>query len=221
MTYLPEKAKVTGKCFRSIRKNEPPHILEIFVKLENKGITEKCSCVAGASGYYRHIIGLLFYMAHCKMFGLESLPDDLTCTSMPQSWSVPREKHIGTKEIQSVLVKKPRMGANYDKFIKSTLYSPSTSYRILCKSDFRGLDPLPLAADIVTTAEEMLSLTLKPTKFGNALKGSPLSYQQKLSQEYVINDFLACDFPKLPLEDAGERILNNVQVCLNKEKMRH
>jgi len=80
------------------------------------------------------------------------------------------------------------------------------------------LDPLPLAADIAPTAEEMPNLILKPTKFGNALKGSPLSYHQKLSQEYVINDFLACDFPKLPLEDAGERILNNVQVCFNKEK---
>ena len=57
-----------------------------------------------------------------------------------------------------------------------------------------------------------------PTKFGNAVQGSPLSYQQKLSQEYVINDFLASDFPKLPLEDAGERIMNNVQLCLNQEK---
>ena len=144
-----------------MRKNEPPHVLEIFVKLDNKGITGKCSCVAGASGYCHHIIGLLFYMAHCKMFGLASLPDDLTCTSMPQRWSVPRGKHIGTNEIQSVLVKKPRIGANYNKFIKSTLYSPSTSYRILCKSDFSRLDPLPLEADIAPTAEEMPNLILQ------------------------------------------------------------
>ena len=64
----------------------------------------------------------------------------------------------------------------------------------------------------------MPNLILMPTKFGNALKGSPLSYQQKLSREYVINDFLASDFPKLPLEDAGERIMNNVLLCLNQEK---
>ena len=57
-----------------------------------------------------------------------------------------------------------------------------------------------------------------PIKFGNALKGNPLSYQQKLSQEYGINDFLASDFPKLPLEDAGDRIMNNVQVWLNQGK---
>ena len=129
--------------------------------------------------------------------------------------------HIGTNEIKSVLVKKPRISANYNKFIKSTLYSPSTSHRILCKSDFSGLDPLPLEANIAPTAEEMPNLILMPMKFGNALKGSPLSYQQKLSQEYVINDFLASDFPKLPLEDVGERIMNNVLVCLNQEKMLH
>jgi len=68
------------------------------------------------------------------------------------------------------------MGVNYNNFIKSTLYSPSTSYRMLFKSDFSGLDPLPLAADIAPTAEEMPNLILKPTKFGNAFKGSPPSY---------------------------------------------
>jgi len=47
---------------------------------------------------------------------------------------------------------------------------------MLFKSDFSGLDPLPLAADIAPTAEEMPNLILKPTKFGNAFKGSPLSY---------------------------------------------
>ena len=123
VTYLPDKVKVAGKCFRSIRKNELPHILEICVKLENKGITGKCSCVAGESGYCHHIVGLVFYMAHCKMFGLTSLPDDVTCISVSQRCSVPREKRIGTKEIQSVLVKKQRIGANSNKFIKTTLYS--------------------------------------------------------------------------------------------------
>jgi len=84
-----------------MRKNEPPHILEIFVKLENTGNTGKCSCVAGASGYCHHIKGLLFYMAHCKRFGLASLPDDLTCTSMPQRWNVPKESWNKRKSIST------------------------------------------------------------------------------------------------------------------------
>ena len=201
-----------------MRKSEPPHILECFITLGNKAINGKCSCVAGASGYCHHLIGLLFYMAHCKMFGLVSLPDDLTCTSMTQRWSIPRERHIQSKEIQSVLVKKPKMGANYNKFVKSNLYSPSKCYGILCKNDFVGLEPLPLAADIVPTSEQRPNVPQVATRYGNVLKGSVLSYQQKLSQEYVINDFLASKFPSLPMENAGENFENNVQLCLNQNK---
>uniref|UniRef100_H2XR77 Uncharacterized protein n=1 Tax=Ciona intestinalis TaxID=7719 RepID=H2XR77_CIOIN len=37
-TYLVDRVKVTGKCFRSMRKSEPPHILELCIKFENKVI---------------------------------------------------------------------------------------------------------------------------------------------------------------------------------------
>ena len=175
--------------------------------------------VAGASGYCHHLIGLRFYMAHYKMFGLVSLPDDRTCTSTTQRWSIPRERHIQSKEVKSVLVKKPTMGADYKTFIKSNLYSPSTSYGILCKSDFVGLEPLPLAADNVPTKEQRPDVPQVATKYWNVLKGSVLSYQQKLSQEYVINDFLASEFPSLPMENAGEKFEKNVQLCLNHDKL--
>jgi hypothetical protein len=155
------------------------------------------------------------------MYGLTSLPDDLTCTSLAQRWSIPRERHIPTKDIQSVLVKKPKMHANYNKFIKSTLCSSSTFYGILCKSDFAGLDPLPLAADIAPAAEQRLNLLKNTTKYGNVPRSSVLSYLQKLSQQYIINDFLASDFPNLPLEDAGEKIENNMQLCLNQGSVSH
>ena len=199
--------------------SEPPHILECFITLGNKAINGKCSCVAGASGYCHHLIGLLFYMAHCKMFGLVSLSDDLTCTSMTQRWSIPRGRHVQSKEVQSVLVKKLKMGANYNKFVKSNLHSPSTSYGILCKNDFVGLEPLPLAADIVPTSEQKPNVPQVATRYGNVLKGSVLSYQQKLSQEYVINDFLASKFPSLPIENAGENFQTNVQLCFNQNKL--
>ncbi|KAG1658844.1 hypothetical protein GQR58_022766 [Nymphon striatum] len=218
VTYLEDKVKVAGKCFRSMKKSEPPHILELFITLVNKDVANgKCSCVAGASGFCHHLIGLLFYMAHCKMYGLTTIPDDLTCTSMPQHWSVPREAQIPTRKIQTVLVKKLRMGANYSKFIKSTLYSPSTHYQILCKSDFSGLEPLPLAADIAPTVEQRPNLFKHTTKCGHALKGSVISYQQKISQEYIINDFFAGNFPQLPLQSAEENISNNLQLCLSRE----
>lgn len=138
---------------------------------------------------------------------------------MTQRWSIPRERHIQSKEVQSVLVKKPKMGSNYKKFIKSNWYSPLTFYGILCKSDFVGLEPLPLAVDIVPTAEQRPNVPkMYLTRYGNVLKSSVLSYQQKLSQECVINDFLASEFPSLPMENAGENFENNVHLCLNQDK---
>lgn len=82
MFYLLEKVKVMGKCFWFMRKNEFLYVLEIFVKLENKGIIGKCFCVVGVSGYCYYIIGLLFYMVYCKMFGFVLLLDDLICISL-------------------------------------------------------------------------------------------------------------------------------------------
>lgn len=45
-----------------------------------------------------------------------------------------------------------------------------------------------------------------------------MSYQQKLSQHYIIYYFFAIDFPQLPHEDAGEKFVNSVQLYLNQEK---
>ena len=210
---------MSGKCFRSMKKSEPPHSLEVKVKSgATKTITAKCSCVAGMSGYCHHVIGLLFYLAHCKQLGLKSLPDDLTCTSMQQRWSIPRGRKIEQKEIQSVLVKKPQMGADYTKFIKSTLYSPSNMYGILSSAHFNDLNPKPLMASIAPTVQELPSVPMVISKFGHVPRGSVLSYQQKLSQEYVINDFLSVGYPELPLQSSGERFHNNIQLCLDSNK---
>ena len=99
-----------------MKKNEPRHTLSVQVGIEDKRISAKCSCVAGASGYCHHVVGLLFYMSHCKHLGLKSLPDELACTSLPQMWSVPRQKKIANKATQDIMVKKPQAGADYAKF---------------------------------------------------------------------------------------------------------
>ena len=185
---------------------------------ENLQIEGKCSCVAGVGGFYQHAIGLLFYLAHCKQLELKSLPDDLTCTSLPQRWSVPREKKICNKEIQDVLVKKPKPGANYNRYKKSTLYSPATQYSLIPIESFSGYEPYPLIATVLTSNQDLPLLQAIPTKFGHAPKGSVLSYQQRLGQEYVINDYALTDYPLIPLISAEERIENNVHTCLNEVK---
>jgi len=202
-----------------MRKSEPPHSLEVKVKLHglSKSISGKCSCVAGAGGFCHHIIGLLFYLAHCKQLGLTSLPDDLTCTSMVQRWSIPRTRKIECKEIQDVLVKKPQMAADYTKYIKTTLYSPSKSYELLTNAHFGGVDPEPLMKSIAPTVSDLENTDYVLSKFGNVPKGSVLSYQQKLSNDYVINDFFLV-YPDLPLENSGQRFDNYIQLCLDKDK---
>ena len=213
-----DAVKVTSKCFRSMRKSEPPHILQVSAKLNDGSLSGKCSCVAGAGGYCHHVIGLLYYMALLKQLGHRTVPDELTCTSMKQRWSIPRGKKIEQKEIQNVLVKKPQLGASYSRYIKSNLYSPSPMYGTFTKEHFQDFNPRPLFATLVPTQQQLQSIPFVPSKFGNVPKGCLLSYQQKLSSEYIINDFTCTAFPELPLECAEVRFHNNVSVCLNNQQ---
>ena len=114
-------------------------------------------------------------------------------------------------------------GANYDKFIKTTLYSPATQYHILGpheKAKLKSLNPEPLLWSLLPDLEnfEGSQLPSVQTKFGMAPKGSVISYQQRLTEKYVINDYAHITFPKLPLPDAGDRFQNNVSVCLDRDK---
>ena len=63
VTYLLGSATVTCKCFRSMKKNEAPHSLQVSIGLADKTIPGKCSCVVGISRYCHHVIreGTFFY----------------------------------------------------------------------------------------------------------------------------------------------------------------
>lgn len=148
---------------------------------------------------------------------LNELPDEQTCTSMQQRWSVPRNNKIRSVDVQDVLVKNPKVGADYNRFIKSNLYSPSQSYTQFTKESF-GPDlpaPDPLFTSILPTEMEMHNQQKVPTKFEDFFKGLVISYQQKYSNEYAINDFTAPTFPALPLACGGDRFCNNVSICLS------
>lgn len=47
-----------------------------------------------ASGSCSHIFGLLMVLQHWILMGFKAVPDNLTCTSLPQQWSVPRGSKI-------------------------------------------------------------------------------------------------------------------------------
>ena len=108
-------------------------------------------------------------------------------------------------------------GANYDRFIKSTLYSPASQYHLLGpeqKAKLKNLNPEPSLWSLLPDLENLAisQLPSVQTKFGAAPKGSVLSYQQRLTEKYVINDYAHTSFPKLPLPGAGKRFENNVSI---------
>lgn len=54
----------------------------------------RCSCAIGSTGSCGHIVGLLYSLAHMKVSTLKAIPTDVANTSLPQTWHIPRGKHI-------------------------------------------------------------------------------------------------------------------------------
>ncbi|XP_062603500.1 uncharacterized protein LOC134265275, partial [Saccostrea cucullata] len=87
-----EGCLIRARCYRSQKKNESPHDVEVVIK---KGPVfgredSKCSCAVGRSGCCGHIVGVLYSIAHMKASNLKAVPTDVAKTSLPQTWHVPR-----------------------------------------------------------------------------------------------------------------------------------
>ena len=101
--------------------------------------------------------------------------------------------------------------------IKNTPYLPARQYRVLDRSYYNSVEPKPLIATIAPGVNDPLQLV--PTKFGHAVKGSVISYQQKLSEEYLIKNYSCTSFPDLPLPNAEMQFKNDVSVCVQQDKL--
>lgn len=108
-------------------------------------------------------------------------------------------------------------GGRLQQFIKSTLDPPSSQYNILTKEHSNRIEPSPLIISLVPKKDQASGLPVIPCKSGNVFLlsclGSILSDLQKLSEEYVISDFLCTTFPILPLDDAIDRFELNIAIC--------
>ena len=76
---------VRCRCFRSMKKNEEPHLITVVFSNQNDiGIDSfNCSCAAG-KGLCQHTIGLLYALNHYQLLGLKSVPPIISKTSLPQ-----------------------------------------------------------------------------------------------------------------------------------------
>ncbi|CAC5419575.1 DHRS11 [Mytilus coruscus] len=187
---------VKGKCHRSQRKNESPHDIEIILLDGPILQCSKCSCAIGKLGTCGHVTGLLYSLAHMKTCNYKSIPSDVLKTSLPQSWHMPRGEKVKGNTADDVIVVGYNTKSPYrqPRGLRSTFYNPIKV-------------PLPPVADLCSAISDidnsclLLSVTshhntsnMIETRFGKYPKGSPISYQQKLSSHFILN-VLDADFP--------------------------
>ncbi|KAJ8315784.1 hypothetical protein KUTeg_007934 [Tegillarca granosa] len=100
--------EISAKCFRSQRKSEKPHSVNIE---NNKALGEivdaYCTCQAGMCGACSHIMGLAESLKQWQLMGLTDVPAHLSCTSLPQVWSVPRGPKIDPVSVPELTVVNP------------------------------------------------------------------------------------------------------------------
>ncbi len=161
-----------------------------------------CSCTIGRSQCCGHITGTLYLIAHYKLSGVKSVPQDVVKTSLPQTWHIPRGDRIRGMEVQEVqVVGYGNRQSDRHQPIKSTLYNPiRTMFPESFDTFFEKLRVTNPSSTLLTTVPPTGTPFPEqvPTKFGPFPKGCAISYQQKLSPSYVLNIVDAQVFPDLP-----------------------
>lgn len=116
-----EEVRILAKWHRSQRNNDHPHSINLDITPRSLDLAH-WSCTVGyvnwkieyfcyqlnlqpamvadhifffrASGSCSHIFGLLMVLQHWILMGFKAVPDNLTCTCLPQQRSVPRGSKI-------------------------------------------------------------------------------------------------------------------------------
>ncbi|XP_031564919.1 uncharacterized protein LOC116300235 [Actinia tenebrosa] len=155
------------------------------------------------------------------MLGLKAIPEDIAKTSLPQTWHKPRGQQIEPAEVQCLVVHGYHSKTDDDsppKSVKSTLYLPVNreefpSTQALLES---LEEEIPECQIIPGLKESCLPHQALATRYGNFPKGSPVSYQQKLSSTYIYNIVSPYDVPDLPVRNVMK---NNYNAVLTEEKL--
>ena len=88
---------VKARCYRSLRKSKDPHYLVLMLKEQGNRAAicrAHCSCKGGSGGHCNHILALLYQLNDYCCLEVKDIPSDVSCTSRPQSWHIPRATSI-------------------------------------------------------------------------------------------------------------------------------
>ena len=79
-------------CFPSpVHHKTERDVLVALDRSAGNGLSAKCTCPAGQSGYCNHVMALLFKIADYSLNQLECVPEDISCTSRLRQWGVSGE----------------------------------------------------------------------------------------------------------------------------------
>ena len=86
-----------ARCYRSLRKSEDPHYLALVFREDNDRAAVSrahCSCKGENGGHCNHVLVFLYQLNDYSCLDMKDIPSDVTCTSRPLSWHIPRASSI-------------------------------------------------------------------------------------------------------------------------------
>jgi len=201
---------IKARCYHSQKKHATMHDVKVSITTQPPCYVTQafCSCVAGKSGMCSHVTGLLRQIVHYIIMKCKSVPEDLCCTQMQQTWHKPRSTHIEAEPVMNVTFCKAKQSVVTDSKqnpVVCSLYEARASavqeyshdQQLRLKEGLIKCKPTSAFAQILpnNSAEHMIT-----TLFGFTPKGSTLSYQ---SLEYETEKQKHLAKPSLPSIPTG------------------
>ncbi len=226
-----DKCVFRARCYRSLKKNEEAHYLHLLVdEKDGKASIYRahCSCTGGSGGHCNHLFAFIFQLNDYSSSKINEIPSDVTCTSQPQTWHIPRATSIcpmpvmSTHYARSATGKKPRKrkpvtAKLYDARGKHANNGFSRQEIMDEVSRLKSKSKPPPFSYVLADQEPSV---LVNTVFGNVAVGSILSYQLqdigKPSTTFYSNTTLhsldqppePTSFPDIPLVDTSNETEN-------------
>ena len=223
-----------ARCYRSQKRNDPMHRVNVALACDPPHYVTRalCSCTAGKSGMCSHVVGLIKQIIHYAMMKIKSVPDDLTCTQMQQTWHKPRPSQIEAEPVMNVSFRRAsqsQRNPKRDPIICTLFEARAQAMQEYNDQEQHGLriglsqyqPQCAFSHTLRETPEEFVT-----TQFGRVPKGSVLSYQLSdykkpdvLKPNSKANDI---NLPMLPLTAINTTpsmpsdISSDQQVCLDK-----
>ena len=94
-----------------------------------------CNCKSSAGGVCKHVAAALYQLVDYKLSGVNSVPDDKTCTDVLQQWNIPGEgKNKEAVKFENLAFEKANLDRDLKKKVKKA--DCARTKRFLCYSHF-------------------------------------------------------------------------------------